>query len=47
MEQQQKESYTEPVLVAHEMLRDITGGTSGVKTSDKAVGEKPGTESYT
>jgi hypothetical protein len=22
---QQKESYTEPVLVAHELLRDITG----------------------
>lgn len=46
MEQQQKESYTEPVLMAHEMLRDITGGTSAVKTSDKAVGEKFGTESY-
>ena len=36
MEIQQKESYTEPVLVAHELLRDITGTTSGVK----AVGEK-------
>jgi len=47
MEQQQKESYTEPVLIAHELLRDVTGGASGVKTSDKAVGEKPGTESYT
>ncbi|ULA64657.1 MAG: hypothetical protein LZF86_160057 [Nitrospira sp.] len=47
MEQQQKESYTEPVLVAHDMLRDITGGTSGVKASDKSVGEKPGAiESY-
>ncbi|MCC6140664.1 MAG: hypothetical protein IT389_08615 [Nitrospira sp.] len=43
MEQQQKESYTEPVLMAHEMLRDITGGTSAVKTSDK-VREKTGTE---
>ncbi|MCS6293603.1 MAG: hypothetical protein H8J66_11065 [Nitrospira sp.] len=46
MEQQKKESYTEPVLMAHEMLRDITGGTSGVKTSDKAVGEKSGNESF-
>lgn len=45
MEQQKKDSYTEPVLVAHEMLRDITGVTSGVKTSDKAVGEKAGAES--
>ena len=25
MEHQQKESYTEPVLIAHELLRDITG----------------------
>jgi hypothetical protein len=25
MEIQQKESYTEPVLIAHELLRDITG----------------------
>jgi hypothetical protein len=25
MEHQQKESYTEPVLVVHELLRDITG----------------------
>lgn len=25
MEIQQKESYTEPVLVAHELLRDVTG----------------------
>lgn len=24
MENQKKESYTEPVLVAHELLRDIT-----------------------
>ncbi len=36
MELQNKESYTEPVLMAHEMLRDITGTTSG----GKAVGEK-------
>jgi hypothetical protein len=25
MEQQQKESYAEPVLIAHELLRDVTG----------------------
>ena len=25
MELQQKESYTEPVLVVHELLRDVTG----------------------
>jgi hypothetical protein len=25
MEQQKKESYSEPVLVAHELLRDVTG----------------------
>lgn len=25
MELQKKESYTEPVLVVHELLRDITG----------------------
>ena len=36
MDQLKKESYTEPVLVAHELLRDITGTSSGVK----AVGEK-------
>ncbi len=43
MEQQKKESYTEPVLMAHEMLRDITGGTSGVKAKDKAGKESDGT----
>jgi len=42
MEIQQKESYTEPVLMAHEMLRDITGGTSGVKSSDKSGKESDG-----
>jgi len=42
MEQQQKESYTEPVLIAHELLRDVTGGASGVKTSDKASKESDG-----
>ena len=36
MEQQSKESYTEPVLVAHELLRDITG------VSSKTRIEKPG-----
>lgn len=25
MENEKKESYTEPVLVAHELLRDVTG----------------------
>jgi hypothetical protein len=25
MEQQKKESYAEPVLIAHELLRDVTG----------------------
>ena len=28
MEQQKKEAYAEPVLVAHELLRDVTGGAS-------------------
>jgi len=44
MEQQKKESYTEPVLVSHEMLRDITCTESGVKSKEKAVGEKTGEE---
>lgn len=36
MEHQQKESYTEPVLVAHELLRDITGTPKyREKTNDK------------
>ena len=29
MDQAKKESYTEPVLIAHELLRDITGTISG------------------
>lgn len=37
MEQQQKESYTEPVLVAHELLRDVTGQKYREKTSDKVA----------
>lgn len=32
--EQKKESYTEPVMVAHELLRDITGTVSR-KYSDK------------
>ncbi len=28
MELQKKESYTEPVLIAHELLRDVTGQSS-------------------
>ena len=35
MEQQQKESYTEPVLTTHELLRDVTGVKYKEKTSDK------------
>ncbi|HSL03629.1 MAG TPA: hypothetical protein VK901_08840 [Nitrospiraceae bacterium] len=35
MEIQQKESYTEPVLIAHELLRDVTGQKYREKTSDK------------
>ena len=35
MEQEQKESYTEPVLIAHELLRDVTGVKYREKTSDK------------
>ena len=35
MEHQQKESYTEPVLIAHELLRDITGVKYREKTSVK------------
>ena len=35
MELQQKESYTEPVLIAHELLRDVTGQKYKEKTSDK------------
>jgi hypothetical protein len=37
MELQQKESYTEPVLVVHELLRDVTGQKYREKTSDKTV----------
>ena len=35
MELQQKESYTEPVLITHELLRDVTGQKYREKTSDK------------
>jgi hypothetical protein len=37
MEQQQKESYTEPVVVAHELLRDITGTKYVEKTPAESV----------
>jgi len=43
MELQQKESYTEPVLIAHELLRDITGQ----KYREKQQGEKSGVENVT
>ena len=36
MNQPQKESYTEPVLIAHELLRDVTGNKYREKTNDKA-----------
>ncbi len=39
MELQQKESYTEPVLIAHELLRDVTGQKYKEKTCDKAGAE--------
>ena len=39
MDQQSKESYTEPVMMAHELLRDITGTISG-----RACTNKPGNE---
>ncbi len=43
MEMQKKETYTEPTLVAHDLLLDITGTASGqVKTSDKASKEADG-----
>jgi hypothetical protein len=42
MEQQKKELYAEPVLIAHELLRDITGQTSGVKgRAEKSGLEQP------
>ena len=41
MELQQKESYTEPVLVAHELLRDVTGQKYREKTSDKVLDNAP------
>ena len=40
MEHKQKESYT--LLVAHELLRDITGVKYREKTSDKVGSEGPG-----
>ena len=36
MELQQKESYTEPVLVVHELLRDVTGTKYREKYNDKS-----------
>jgi hypothetical protein len=44
MEHQQKESYTEPVVTTHELLRDITGNKY-VET--KGGIEKSGVESVT
>jgi hypothetical protein len=41
MELQQKESYTEPVLIAHELLRDVTGQKYREKTSDKTADNAP------
>ena len=36
MNQQQRGFYTEPVLTAHELLRDVTGQKYREKTRDKA-----------
>jgi hypothetical protein len=36
MQSEQKESYAEPVLMAHELLRDITGVKYREKYSDKS-----------
>ncbi|BFU96169.1 MAG: protein of unknown function [Nitrospira sp.] len=44
MELRKKESYTEPVLTTHELLRDITGIKYREKTSDK-LNDKVGVES--
>ena len=41
MELQQKESYTEPLLATHDLLRDITGTKYQEKTSDKIGAEGP------
>ena len=35
MEHLQKESYTEPTLIAHELLRDVTGQKYREKLNDK------------
>lgn len=32
---QKKESYTEPVMVTHALLRDVTGSKYQEKTTDK------------
>ncbi|HEY6084738.1 MAG TPA: hypothetical protein VIU63_05045 [Nitrospira sp.] len=37
MESVRKESYTEPVLVTHELLRDVTGQKYREKTNDKTI----------
>ena len=41
MNQHQKESYTEPVLVVHELLRDVTGQKYREKYTDKTVDNNP------
>lgn len=38
MELQQKESYTEPVLITHELLRDITGNKYREKNGKESDG---------
>lgn len=37
MEAQRKDSYTDPVLIVHELLRDVTGVKYQEKTSDKVA----------
>ena len=41
MNQPQKESYTEPVLIVHELLRDVTGQKYREKTQDKGNDNGP------
>jgi hypothetical protein len=42
MEIKKKESYSEPVLIVHELLRDITAQQSGAKNQrEKSGNESP------
>ena len=35
--EQKKEQYVQPVVVKHELLRDITAGQSGYNSDEKTV----------